>query len=226
MRKSAPAPGHVDGDGVAGDAGFRTGEQAILAEQAIDQRRLAAVRPPDHGDVDGRRLRGCIGSLGVALAADRASPTAARSAPAAPHAAHRRDRKAPPRARPRSRPARPGRAHRPRSTPACAVAALALVGDQDGGLAGSAHEIGEGAIDRGRAALRIDQEQHRVGSGNRGFGLRPHAAGQRRASGLFEAGGVDRREGEIAKACRALAAVAGDARAGRRPVRAVCRPAG
>ena len=76
----------------------------------------------------------------------------------------------------------------------------------------AAHEIGEGAVDRRQAGARIDQEEDRIGRGDRGFGLRPHAAGQALGRRLLEAGGVDHREGEIAEPRLALAAVAGDAR--------------
>ena len=48
----------------------------------------------------------------------------------------------------------------------------------------SAHEIGEGAIDRRQPGARVDQEQDRIGLRDRGLGLRLHAAGSdsRRAS--------------------------------------------
>ena len=78
-------------------------------------------------------------------------------------------------------------------------AAFALVRHQDRRLAGAAHEVGKGAVDRHRAGARIDQEQDRVGRGDRGLGLRLHAAGEARRRGLLEAGGVDRGEGEIAE---------------------------
>ena len=55
--------------------------------------------------------------------------------------------------------------------------ALALVGDHDHRLAGAAHEIGECAVDRRQARARIDQEQDRVGAGDRRLGLR-HACGR------------------------------------------------
>ena len=45
----------VDGDGVAGDPGFRTGDQAIASDQAVDQGRFADVRPADHGKLHRRR---------------------------------------------------------------------------------------------------------------------------------------------------------------------------
>ena len=51
-------PVKIDRDGVARDAGFRPGQQALLAEQAIDQRRLAGVGAADDRDAD--RLRALL----------------------------------------------------------------------------------------------------------------------------------------------------------------------
>ena len=72
MRNFCPLPVEIDRDGVARGAGLRRGEQALLADQPVDQRRLAGIRPPDNGDADrmrtGRRrppprprLRGLFG---------------------------------------------------------------------------------------------------------------------------------------------------------------------
>ena len=55
-----------------------------------------------------------------------------------------------------------------------AGAAFALVGDQNCGLAGFAHEIGEGAIGRRRTRARIDEKEHGVGLRHRRRGLRLH----------------------------------------------------
>ena len=38
---------------VAGDAGLGAGQQTILAEDMVDERRLARVRPAQHGDAQG-----------------------------------------------------------------------------------------------------------------------------------------------------------------------------
>ncbi len=102
---------------------------------------------------------------------------------------------------------------------------LALVGDQDRGLAGAAHQIGEGVVDRRRPDARIDQEEDRVGGGKRRGGLRLHAAREAFRRRLLEAGGVDHGEGEIAERRAALAAVAGDARPIVDQRQAACRPA-
>ena len=78
----------------------------------------------------------------------------------------------------------------------------------------------------GEAGPRVDDEQDRVAILERGFRLRPHAPGERLRIALFEAGRVDDGEGEIGKPRVALAAVAGDARAHRRPARVCVRRAG
>ena len=96
--------------------------------------------------------------------------------------------------------------HAGRSCPA-----LALVGDHDGGLAGSAHKIGKNSIFRHRACARIDQEQYCIGGSKRGLGLLLHAPGQAFGRGRLEARGVDHGELKIAEPRAALAPVAGDA---------------
>ena len=51
----APAPFGVKPDAVARDAGLGAGQQAVLPEDAVDERRLSGVGPPEHGDA--QRLR-------------------------------------------------------------------------------------------------------------------------------------------------------------------------
>lgn len=53
----ADVPAPVDGDGIAGDPGFRAGDQAIAPDQAVDQRRLADVGPANHGQLYRHRRR-------------------------------------------------------------------------------------------------------------------------------------------------------------------------
>ena len=55
----------VDGDGIAGDAGFRAGQQPLLADQRVDQRRLAGIRPADDGDA--HRLGLVVGRLRIGI---------------------------------------------------------------------------------------------------------------------------------------------------------------
>ena len=73
-----PAPVEIDRDGVARGAGLRRGEQALLADQPVDQRRLAGIRPPDDGDAD--RMRAGRRRPTLRSAAAVRSGSAARSA--------------------------------------------------------------------------------------------------------------------------------------------------
>ena len=84
--EEAPAvPGERHRDGVAGDAGLGAGEQALLAEQPVDQGRLAGIGPADHGDADRPlRLRGdgrvAFGFLAAVSAASSGSAVSSGNA--------------------------------------------------------------------------------------------------------------------------------------------------
>jgi hypothetical protein len=54
--KVAVLPFDLDGNGIAGGAGFRAGQKPFFAEQMVDQRGLAGVGTADDGDAD-RTLR-------------------------------------------------------------------------------------------------------------------------------------------------------------------------
>ena len=60
---AAPVP--IDGDGIAGDAGFRAGQQPLLADESVDQRRFAGIRAAD--DSDAHRLGFVIGGFAVGI---------------------------------------------------------------------------------------------------------------------------------------------------------------
>ena len=203
----------VSADGVAGEARLRAGQQPVLAEDAVEQRRLAGVRPPEHRDA--QRLRR-IDRRAVLFLAEfglrRFVGVLARRASLRQHrrAAPRRGRRCPRRARRRAGSARRGRvvglvgAGAPRR-------ALGLVGEQEDRLVGAAQRLREMPVGAGHAGARVDHEQDRVAIGERRLGLRAHAAGQRGRIALLQPGGVDDGEGEIAELRLALAAVAGDA---------------
>src|SRR5688572_15960680 len=48
-----PLPFKIDGDGVAGDSGFGAGDHAFLAENGVDERRLADIWTSHYGDAQG-----------------------------------------------------------------------------------------------------------------------------------------------------------------------------
>ena len=193
-------PVEIDRDGVARGAGLRRGEQALFADQPVDQGRLAGIRTSDNGDANGMRLGGCSGfDLLCGRLRQRRAQRVIKIGEALIVLGRQRDRLA--------------EAEFVRFKPArFAGGAFHLVGDQHGRLAGLAHDGGEGAVDRRRPGARIDHEEHRVGLRDRGLGLRPHAAGETVGRRLFEPGGIDDGEVEIAQPALACAPVARDAR--------------
>ena len=212
MDQEAPAvPCERHRDGVAGDPGLGAGEQALLAEQPVDQCRLARIGAPDHGDADrplrlrgdGRVAFGFLAGFGLHRQRRLVRQCFAQGVVevAEAFAVLRRDRhrfaEAEVEAFERTRRARP---------------ALALVGDEDGRLGGAPQQVDEGAVGRHHAGAGVDDEEHRIGRRDRGFGLGAHAAGQAFARRLFEAGGVDDGEGEIAEMGGGFTPVAGNAR--------------
>ena len=53
----AALPVDLDRDGIAGGAGFGAGQQPLLAEQMVDQRRFAGIGAADDGNADRARAR-------------------------------------------------------------------------------------------------------------------------------------------------------------------------
>ena len=182
-------PGQRHGDGVAGDAGLRAGEQAVLSGEPVDQRGLAGIGPSDHGDADrplrrrrsgGRFLvrgggllvrQGGLGGKGLAQGVvEVAEPFAVlgghgnRRAKAEVIAFERAGGGGP---------------------------ALALVGDDNGRLGGAAQQGDEGAVRRHHAGAGVDDEEHGIGRRDRRLGLGAHPPGQAFVWCFFEAGGVD-----------------------------------
>ncbi len=195
-------PGQIDRDRVAGDPSLRSGEQPLLADQPVDQRRLAGIGPPDHGDVDGPGL--------ILRGGRRAGPGVVRQRGLIRQGAtERRVEIGKPLAMLGGQRDRLAEAEREGfERTGGGGAALALVGDHDGRLAGLAHQLGKRTVARGEAAARIDHEEHRIGRLDRGPGLRHHAPRQAAGRRLLEPGGVHHHEVEIAEPGLALAAVA------------------
>ena len=94
---------------------------------------------------------------------------------------------------------------------AVAPEAFGLVGDDDDRLAGAAHGRGEMPVGGVKARPRVDDKQDRVAIGERRFGLRAHAPGERVGIAFLQTRRVDDGEGEVGELRFALAAIAGDA---------------
>src|SRR5215475_9831613 len=193
--------------GITRDAGFRPGQHALLADQAIDQGRLA-----DIGAADDRQEHGPLGGRLVALALplerfllllghrlDEARQRLVQVAQAFAVLGRDRDRLAQPQSM------RLGQ-------PLLAGAALAFIGDQDYLAGPLAQPGGKALVERQYARARIDQEQHDVGTVDGTLGEATHARLQRLAAGRLPARGIEQREGKIAQLRRGLAHVAGHAR--------------
>ena len=186
-------------DGVARDAGLRPNEQTLLAEQAIDQSGLADIGTTDDGDAD--RARGDVGfGLLVLLLGRRGEFRQGRADRVVEirqtFAVLGRNRN------------RIAKAELIGLNGVLSGTQLALVGDDDDGLAGAPHHIGELPVDRRQAGTHIHQEQHRVGALDRGGGLLHHAADKSIRSAFVEARGVDHRKRKIAETPLPFAAVA------------------
>ena len=169
----------------------------LLADQAVDQRRLAGVRAADDGDLD--RLRRLVRFGLVLVVGYVLKQRVAEVAEALAVLGGDRDRLAE---------AEVEGLQRARG----AGLALGFVGDEDDRLAGGAQHGGEMPVERRDAGARVDEEEADVGGPHRRLGLHPHAAGEALRRGLVEAGGVDGGEAEAAEPRVALAPVAGDAR--------------
>ena len=73
--KRAALPDDVDGDGIPRRAGLRAGQKPLLAEQLIDQRRLAGVGPADDGNADRPRLGvACLRRVGLSSSVSSQGP--------------------------------------------------------------------------------------------------------------------------------------------------------
>ena len=193
----AALPGPRHGDRVAGDAGLGAGQHPLFAEQAVDQRRFAGVGPAEDRELEGAGLfaaSGCAGGRFAGRADAERTERVVKPVQAFAVLGRKRDRLA--------------EAEREGLDPSrLARASFAFVGDEDHRQTEAAKPGGEAAIERRQAGAGVDQQQHRVGAGERGFGPEAHARFE--AFGrLLESGGVDDGEVEIAEARIGLAPVA------------------
>ncbi len=196
------APIEIDRDGVARGAGLRRGEQPLLADQPVDQSRLAGIRAPDDGDADRMRARrlGRRFDLRCGVFGQCRAQRVVEIGQALVVLGGNRDRIA--------------EAERVGvEPPAFAGGAFHLVGDQHDRLARLADELCEYAIDAGRTAARIDHEKYRIGLRHGSLSLRAHATGEALGRRFLKSRGIDHGEIKIAEPGLAFAAVARHARA-------------
>ena len=194
----------VEPDRVAGDAGLGAGQQAILAEDVVDERGLARVRTAEHGDAQG------LGEiefaavlffaqnqrLGLALLvrveARRGwqdfDQRVVEFAQALAVLGGEGDRLA--------------KAERKHLVDArLPGGAFRLVGDEDDRLVGAAHRLSKMLVGGGEPGARVDHEQDRVAIDEGGFRLRAHAAGERFRIAFLETRRVDDGEGKVRESC-------------------------
>ena len=196
---SLPCSLKIDGDGVASNAGLWPGDHALLAENGIDQGRLADIRASHHGDAQG--VDGCLVLFASLLRDLRATVYAgglldevAQLADADIMLGRDRQRLAEPKGE--------GFVH------ACLRRApLHFVGGDDHRLAGRAHEFGEDLIAGNDPRPRIDQENDKVRLLDGLDSLLAHAGGETRIA-MLEPSGIDQPDGARSKLGVGLAPVA------------------
>ena len=93
-----------------------------------------------------------------------------------------------------------------------ACPALGLVGDEHDRLVGAPQQRRESLVYGSYAHARVDHEHDRVRIDDGGLGLRAHARFERGVGEIFETGGVDQREIEVAQPAGGFAPIARDAR--------------
>ncbi len=206
-------PGEVRGHRVAGEAGLGTRDHALLAQQRVDQRRLAGVGAADDGEADGK-------GLGIGLFHDLLALAIVIVIP--PAFANRRQAKCRKNggceiAQALAVLGRDGdRLAQPQLVGVVealrAGAPLALVGDQDGGPPGLAHDAGERRVGRHHAVAGVEHEQHQVRTRDRRLALGAHARGDAVRRRLLEPRRVDEGHLVAGQLRLALAAVARQAR--------------
>ena len=193
----SPCQNPIDRDRVAGDPGLGAGDQTVLAEHAVDERRLARV-----GAADDRELQDRLVAVGVLLvvelAIDVGEERLEQVGDALAVLGGELDGVA--------------EAERERFENALlAGAPLGLVGDEHDRRRRAAEPAGDLLVERDDPGARIEQEQRDVGLRNGGLGLLAHPAGKRGGVLVLVTGGVDDAEIEPDEVRVALAAVAGDA---------------
>ncbi len=184
----------------AGDPGLGAGQEPILIEDAVDERGLARVRPPQHRDAQGlawielgavllvaqgqRRGLALLVLVETRLGRQDAGERVIEFAQALAVLGGEGDRIAEAEAEGFINPV-PSRG------------AFSLVGDHDDRFASAMQALREMPVGGGETRARVDDEQDRVAIDERGLGLRAHPARERSRIALLEARSVDDGEGKI-----------------------------
>ena len=201
----APVDLHRQVDRVARGARDVGDDHALRARDAVDERRLADVRAPDHGEADDVLLLGGDLLLGGQHVDERVEQVAGAQALRGRHG----DRVA--------------QAQRVELVGEREVAdGVDLVrGDQHRPAAPAAQQVAELLVARAPPGARVDHQHRGDGVGERGLRLLADRAGDRVGVQEVHAAGVDERERAPVPLAVELVAVAGDARRARaRPRRA------
>ena len=194
-------PFPLNRDRIAGDPRFGPDQQAVLAEQPVDQCRFARVGPPDDRQLERAVLlvlflgRVEIGLIAVEQWQQRLEQIAHALAVFGRHA---------------DRLAQPQRERLVQSR--IALTPLDLVGDEYHRHLGGPQPARDFLIERGHPGARVDDEQRHRGADQRGLGLRAHPPGQAGGIVVFPACGIDDREVEPEEVRLAHSAITGDAR--------------
>ncbi len=151
--------------GVAGRPRLLGDDHPLLAEERVDEARLAHVGAAEDGDPD-RLLPHLRRALARKLGHD-AVEQVARAVPVQGGERHRL--------------AQPERVELERVRVAAGV--VHLVGDDDHGLVGAAQDVGDFLVARGDAGARVHDEEHEVGLGDGQAGLLGDPLRERRRVG-------------------------------------------
>ena len=191
-------PDPVHRNTVAGNPRLRAGNQTVLAQNLVNERRFACVRAANNGHLQYRVRCFGVGHFKCTAVDMRQQRLEQVGHAFAMFAADRN---------------RVAKAKRVAFQYAViALLALGLVhGQHDRGRA-AAQPTGDFFIERGDADTAIDQEQRNLRAGNRSLGLHPHPAGQGIGIFILITCGIDNGEFKIEQATFALTPVAGDAR--------------
>gem|GEM_PF-4239642 len=195
----------IDRNGVTRNAGFRAGEQAVLAEDAVDESRLARVRTADDRQLE-RPAQQCFLILFFRelrlFGLERFQVRQQRFEQvgnAHPVLGGERDRIA--------EAERIGLQHA-----AFAGAAFGLVGQHDHRHRRGAQPLADLLVQRRQPGARIDHEKCHIGGFQRRFGLLAHAAGKRFGLVVLPTRRIDDLEFQAEQFGIAEAAVARNAR--------------